>query len=135
MTATRALRGATFVALTALITLAPSARQLFGWRQEWLRPWVMFAGSGLDATEVRFMQRDPEGKETPLDRYALLAEGDPDAQAGLRRVKDAPAAQRIAASLCRKIGPHPDVRVYMREATRQGWKRTLRGDRNLCEKQ
>jgi hypothetical protein len=121
------------VALAAFILLSPSARQVFGWRQEWLRPWVMFSGSGLEATEVRFVQITGDGTQVELDRYAILASDDPLVRERLRRVKDSATAKSMARSMCRKIGPTPEIRAYLREATREGWKVTMRGERNLCE--
>lgn len=106
---------------------------MFGWRQEWLRPWVMFSGSGLEATEVRFVSRLPNGGDVTLDRYSLLAPDDQAVRDRLKRVKDPATAKSIARSMCRKLRPHPDVRVYMREATREGWKVTMSGEINLCE--
>ena len=126
-------KGIVFAVLSAYILFSPAARQVFEWRQEWFRPWVMFSGSGLEATEVRFVTRQADGTETPLDRFEMLAPDDAAVRAKMKRVKDPATAKSLARSMCRKLRSKSDVRVYLREATREGWNVSMSGEINMCE--
>lgn len=123
-------RAVVFVALSAFIVGGPGYRQVLHGRSEYLRPWVMFSGAGLNATQVVYKQRAADGTESVIDRYALLAGGERRAQ--LTKVPNESAATRIAQRLCGKLGADADVRVYLRIATRKGWKRALKGEVNQC---
>lgn len=127
----RAARAAVFGLVTAFVWSAPAYVQLFHGPIRWLRPWAMFSGAGLDATEVRFVERLPDGSDRPLDRYELLATT-PAQRAALAKVRDEAAARKLGRRMCKAIGEGADVRAYMRIATRQGWKRVLRAKENLC---
>jgi hypothetical protein len=119
-------------ALAAYIVFGPFYRQVLHGHNEWLRPWVMFSGAGLDATQVEYRSRGSDGHESVLDRYAILASTGAPTRT-LSKVTDAKAAKRVGQMLCRKLGEGADVRVYLRVATRNGWKRELSGEENLCE--
>ena len=40
--------------------------------------------------------------------------------------------ERVCEQLCDRLGPHADVRLYARRATRKGWKWRVRGEQNIC---
>lgn len=123
-------RALVFTVLAAGIVGGPGYRQVLHGRNEYLRPWEMFSGAGLNATQVVFKQRAADGTESVLDRYAMLSGGERRVQ--LTKVPNEAAATRIAQRLCAKLGTDADVRVYLRIATRRGWKRALKGDVNEC---
>lgn len=124
-------RAVVFAAATAWMIGGPFYRQVLRGDSDVFRPWVMFSGAGLTATEVRFAEQPADGDEIPLDRYAILApERDP--PKSLTHLKDEAAVRRVGKQLCRKLGAGADVRAWLRVAKRSGWKREMTGEENLC---
>jgi hypothetical protein len=124
-------RAVTFALVAGWIWFGPFYRQVLHGRSPIFRPWVMFSGAGLTATEVRYVEKRADGAEAALDRFVILA---PDGRRprSIAYLKDADAVRRVGRQLCRKLGAGADVRATFRIAKRAGWKREMKGEENLC---
>ncbi|MES2642825.1 MAG: hypothetical protein V4850_25300 [Myxococcota bacterium] len=99
-----------------------------------LRGWQMFSGQGLGVLQARFVAVHADGTREQLDRYAILAPGEPLPRRVERRLKNEDAAHRVARTLCTSLGADVDVRVELRRSTRKGWTTVLDGTTNECPK-
>jgi hypothetical protein len=128
------LRGAAFAALALFIALAPSWRQVFGGDDdELLRAWRMFAGPGRGLVDARFVLRGADGRERPVDRYAVLGFEVPRAAPPpVRRPRGPGEFYGLVRRLCERLGPGADLRAQVRVAVRSGWRPLDLGDRSLC---
>jgi hypothetical protein len=132
LSAGNVLRVVTMLALVAIIWGGPFYRQVLHGREPWLRPWVMFSGAGLTATELRMWQVLPDGSTRRVDRYELLAPRRDPPPHSLAHVADEAQAQAIARRVCKRLAPGADVRMRFRVATRRGWRTRIHGDVNWC---
>lgn len=97
-----------------------------------LRGWQMFSGQGLGVLQARWFAANADGTRELLDRYAILAPGEPLPLRPERRLKDEDAALRVARQLCKSLGPGADVRLELQSSTRKGWKTVIDGTTNEC---
>ena len=127
------LRALAFAALALWIALGPASRQVFGGEGRLLRSWRMFYDPGLGLVDARFAVRAPDGRETPVDRYALLGLAPPRAAPGaVRRPRGRTEFEGLARQLCARLGAGADLRGRARLAAREGWRPLEDGARNLC---
>ena len=121
-----------FCLMVVWICGGPLYTQGFGGKSKYIRSWRMFSGSGLGLHDVRFVLHTPEGT-TPIDRFAILGfRSKAEAPAWVWRIKRSRQLKRVCTELCNRFGPHADVRLYARRATRKGWKWRVRGEQNIC---
>jgi hypothetical protein len=127
------LRALVFITLAVVIAAGPYLRQVRHMDLPWLGQWVMFVGYGLDVCDVRYYAQHTDGTREELDRYELLDLRPETAPHSVRTVGNLAAADRLGQRLCKADGhPEPDIRLWARCATRQGWKREDAWRRNLC---
>lgn len=129
------LRALAFYGILAFMVLGPAYRQIGHGSHPAFRQWVMFKGKGLGVADVKFFQVLPDGKEQAVDRFTIL--GFPSARRapkGLFRIQSRQGVLKVAADMCRKMGPGTDLRAVTRWSTRSGWRAGFQGERNLCLK-
>ena len=121
-----------FVALAAVIVVGPVYGHFFATGSLEYVGWKMFSRKGSDFCAVDYWQPTGDGGRRALDRYALLGFTGKRPPPGLRLIRDAAAARRVAERMCRAMGRGADVRATLRCASRAGWRPETGGDRNLC---
>ncbi len=129
-----AARALVFFSAFGFINFTPFYKQVLRHKAPWARDWVMFSGFGVAVCDVRYTRVLPGGALEPVDRYDVLGYDDPlDAPRSLRRIPNAEGAQRVARSLCRKLGRGTELRMSVRCAsTRKGWRRVGNADDDAC---
>jgi hypothetical protein len=130
----RPLRALVFVLLAVFMLVGPFFPQVLGKRAPFIRQWTMFSKVGLGLADVMFSVRQPDGTYVPVDHYALLGyDRWWEAPHSLRRIKGVEGVEKTARRLCRRLGPHADLRARVRVAYRSGWHvELMEADRNLC---
>jgi hypothetical protein len=92
----------------------------------------MFRSVGQTWCLVHYAQREGDSERT-LDRFALLGHPNPaEAPSEVRGPESAEAARALGVSLCEKLGPKPDVRLYARCPVRGVVDVAAAGETNLC---
>ncbi len=109
----------------------PFYRQVLGGRSEWVKDWVMYAGVAVNFCKVDYRRSTPEGWEAfprlPTLGYAHFWE----APREKRLLRSLEAVRDDVRRLC-ATDPTLELRATVDCATRQGWKRRIEPDRNLC---
>ncbi len=115
-------RAAAFVLIAGWILLSPAYVQILGRRSRFVRPWVMFRGSGVGLVDAEFYLRQPDGTLVPLDRFATLGYAGPSsAPDEVRRIRGEEGLRQATQSLAEALGTDADLRVRARLAGRRGW--------------
>jgi len=129
------LRALIFYGIFAFMALGPAYRQMGHGAHPVFRHWVMFKGMGLGVADVKFFQVLPDGNERAVDRFTVLGFSSARrAPKWLYRIQGQKGVQKVAADLCRKLGPGTDLRAVTRWSTRSGWRAGFQGEKNLCLK-
>ncbi len=111
----------------------PLTAQVFGvQRPPMTMTWMMFHGRGMGLCAVEWSQRDPDGTEQPVDRYAVYDWDRGQRPQGARLLHGADEVEVAGRKLCRRLGAD-DVRAQGRCGGPTGWAPTFSGERNLCE--
>lgn len=111
----------------------PMARQALEMDNPYLHRWVMFTGFGLDICEVRLSTIGDDGARHPVDRFALAEQRNPgQSTTALQFIRTGNQARTMGRRLCAAMGPQPDLRLFARCATPQGWTVTSKANQNLC---
>ncbi|MCU0685941.1 MAG: hypothetical protein MUF34_27475 [Polyangiaceae bacterium] len=126
-------RALAFMAILSWMLLAPTSRQVFGLKNNFLTlDWAMFRTVGQNWCLVHYAQREGDREQT-LDRFALLGHPNPaEAPAEVRGPESAEAARALGVSLCDKLAPKADVRLYARCPVQGRVEIAAAGETNLC---
>jgi hypothetical protein len=123
----RRLRWFLFLGAAAWMLLSPAYVQLLGQKSVVVRPWQMFHRRGVGICSARY---DDRGH--PIDRYRLLGVDRASAPAQFSRIVDESRARAMGRRICEAVGPGAEVRVELRCGERDGLRRVLDREENLC---
>jgi hypothetical protein len=126
------IRSFLFLVIAAWMMWGPLYRQVLGGHSPVFRQWQMYNKKGINYYEVKYYL-SREGSLIPIDRHEVLKV--PKGRKGPKwfwRIESQEALRRINQGICDSYGGDADVRLFARQATRQGWVPYAQGEKNVC---
>ena len=120
-----------FTLLMLYTVFGPFYKQVLKGKSHAFRAWRMYHTRGIDACDVEFYIRHPDGRIEYIDHFKVL-EYDKllNLHHDFRRIRREKGVLEIGQRLRQKVGNVVDLRVNARIGTREGWK-TLYVDKRI----